>query len=321
MVAAVPGLAVIDTALLSHCLNRAHVVSVYEGSYSTLDAHAFASLPYWFEPDTMPLEKLVEVYVRAAARSGFLKGARIGLIYDSYPQFSAVATKVLVPAIRAAGGEVVSSFQQSIHGAADIGAGSSAMNSAVLQFRSANVSKVMFLDAWVGAWVQFAMAAQAQGWHPSYALSSQDGPQDALSTGLVPAAQLPGTVFAGWFSVGDVGPRDAGSWPRRSECLSVFRRAGIDAEALSTDGYGAAMAMCTGLLALRDAGTGLQGAKTSGDLAGSLVRLGEHLQSAVVPVTRFAAGRQYGVAAWRPGAYVPSCQCFRYTGPLEALPG
>ena len=319
VLAAMPGLAIIDTSLLSSCLNKAHVVTVYEGSYSTLDAKSFARLPYWFEPDTLSLNELASLYAASLGAQGLLKGARVGLIYDSYPQFAAVAKDVLIPAIRAAGGDVVSTFQQGIHGASDVGAGSSAMNSAVLQFRSNNVSEVMFFDAWVGAWIEFSIAAQDQGWHPRYLLSSQDGPQDALSTGLVPPDQLPGTAFTGWYSVYDVLPADGGNWARHAACLDVFRGANISVTSLGTDGYGAAMSMCSGLLVLQDAGARVAGPLTTAALASAVAGLGDRLQSATVAATRFARGTQYGVAGWRPGRYQESCGCFRYTGPTRGI--
>ena len=319
VLAVVPGLAIIDTTVLSKCLNDAHVLALYEGSYSTLDSQSFARRPYWLEPDTMPLNELATMYAQALAEQGFFRGARVGVIYDSYPQFTSVAEKILIPAIRAAGGDVVATFQHGIHSASDMAAGSSQMNSAVLQFKAAHVSKVMFFDAWVGGWIDFAIAASSQGWHPTYGLSSQDGPQATLSTGLIPSDQLPGTVFAGWESVFDVRPEDAGNWARRSTCLDVFRRAKLDVTGLSTDGYGAAMSMCSGLLVLQDAGRLVSGSFTSSALAAAALGLQQHLQSATVPATRFAQDRHFGAAGWRPGAYDESCKCFVYTGPIHTF--
>src|SRR5205814_10075803 len=113
----------------------------------------------------------------------FFKSAKIGLVYDDYPQFSSVTDKVLLPALKAAGADVAATFAHGIHDVPDLGPGAGTMTNAVLHFRTAGVTRVMFFDAYVSAWVLFARAADEQSWQPVYGLSSQDSPEDAIESG------------------------------------------------------------------------------------------------------------------------------------------
>ena len=311
--AALPSASAEDNRVLRECLSEAGVVSMYAGTYSTTREDQFGESPFWFEADTLPLEVWAKVYAEGLAEQGFFDGAKVGVVYDQYPEYSAVAKDVLMPALRDAGADVVSSFAGNVHSVAELSSGATEMNNAVLKFRDEGVTNVLFFNAWAPAWILFSQAAAQQGWTPLYGLSSQDVPQASFATGLVPPDQMVGARLVGWNSTYDVPPPDGASWARQEECRSIFSEAKLDIGSFGAETYGPSIAECGALLMLRDAGTLVEGALTPASLARAVEALGEDLQSASAPDARFTSDRHYGPASWRPAAYDASCSCFEYT--------
>lgn len=311
--AALPSASAQDNLVLRECLSEAGVLGMYAGAYSSTREDQFGDSPLWFEANALPLEKWATVYVEGLSKQGFFDGAKVGVVYDQYPDFTAVAEDVLLPALSDAGANVVSTFVGNVHSVAELSSGATEMNNAVLRFRDEGVTHVLFFNAWAPSWILFAQAAAQQGWVPTYGLSSQDVPQASFATGLVPPGQLAGAHLVGWNATYDVPLSKDGSWARQQECRKIFADAKLDFESFGAETYGPTIAECGALLMLRDAGELVDGGLTPASLAKAVEALGGNLQSTSTPTARFAPDRHYGPAGWQPAEYDSSCTCFTYT--------
>jgi hypothetical protein len=310
--AALPAASVQDNALLRNCLGRAGVLALYPNFYTETLEQDFARAPLWFEPEPVSLETWARVYAAGLAAQGFLKGTKIGLVYDDGPAFTGVVKRVLLPELKRLGGNVVAQASESIHGAGDLGSGGNQMSNTVLAFRTAGVTNVMFFEVWQG-WFLFLQNAKSQRWYPTYGLSSQNAVQIDIETGLIPTDQLVGARLVGWNPGVDVRPADSGSWIRKKLCLQIYAKAGMSPDPSDTEGYHGLLALCQGMLLLQDAGRVAASPLTPKTLAQGLGSM-QAPPMANLPTGHFNAHRHYGADSWRPGAYRAECTCFSYTG-------
>jgi hypothetical protein len=89
--AALPSASAQDNQVLRECLSKEGVVALYAGTYASTRQDQFADSPLWFEPNTLALEEWARIYVEGLSQQGFFEGAKVGVLYDQYPDFTAVA--------------------------------------------------------------------------------------------------------------------------------------------------------------------------------------------------------------------------------------
>lgn len=302
-----------DVDLTRTCLTKANVVGIYLNSYARTLDRQYDESPMWFELETLSLETAARTYVAGLDEQGFFHDAKVGVVYDEGPSFVATAETVLLPALRAAGADVVATATSNVRGTGDIASANAQISNAVLRFRSEGVTHVLFFEPWVG-WILFAQNANSQGWQPTYGLSTQSLLQVAVETGLVPTNQLAGAKAVGWNPGVDVPIRDSGTWARKELCLEIFTDAGVEGELeASQDAYMKSMSQCAGLLLLADAGRSISGPISTADLVAAIEAMSD-VPLANAPRARFAPDRHYGGADWRPVSFDGGCTCFRYTG-------
>ena len=311
--AAVPVASVQDNDLMRACLSEAGVPAIYPNFYSETSVSGFGETPLWFEISSLSLEAWARTYAAGLAAQGFFDDAKVGLVYDDGPTFTKVAEEVLLPALREVGADVVATATNSIHGANDLAPGSSQMSNAVLSFRTEGVTHVLFFEVWQG-WFLFARHAESQGWRPRYGLSTQNAAQIMIESGLVELNQLVGARGVGWNPGVDILPGEMPSTARKELCLKIYADAGVVVDSSNTQGHHGALAVCTALLTLADAGARVEGPLSPQSLARGLEALGSELQNANLPSARFGPGRHYGADAWRAMSYDEACTCFHYTG-------
>lgn len=310
--AAVPLASVQDNALMRDCLGRAGVLAIYPNFYGTTRDRDFEGAPLWFETSSLSLEQAAQHYVEGLAAQGFFKGARVGLVYDESPGYRDVVARVLKPALRRVGGELVAEATSRIHGVNDLSSGQSSMSGAVLQFRSKDVTHVLFFEQWVGYFL-FMQNAENQGWRPTYGASTGMAPQIVLELGLAPKGQFNGAYIASWNPFVDVAEPHPQKWPRLQLCEQIYRKASITyTGSQATHG---ALAICQSLLLLAEGAAKAPAPLTPRSMQLGLERISTGLQLAVLPRARFGPQRHYGAALVRPGRFDAACSCFRYTGP------
>jgi hypothetical protein len=301
---------------LASCL-AAKRTPVIEQNLWLFDADYYKRLsPYLYQPGRMSPTRWVKAYVAGLHGAGFFTGAKTALVRFDAPVFERLAKTVLKPALAARKvtltEEIAISSPASL---AEFGGAASEMGAAILRLRAAGVNRVIFLEN-AGIMPFFWLpAAEAQGYHPRYGLSSNDIPTTLSSQN--PAAQLKGAQLVGWTPSNDVYPRDRTKTEVFRRCdrimeLGRVNRAG-PIYTFFTDAF------CDSVFFLQAAVPKMT-AGTPEALARATEQLGTSYASPVTFTTRFGPGRYDGAGAVRMGAFVESCTCFRYTSEETPVP-
>ena len=187
-------------------------------------------------------------------------------------------------------------------------------SAAVLQFRSAGVTEVLFLTRNAFEPALLMQAANSQGYEPTYLLSTQQYP--AALVGLVPASQLDGALALGWAPAVDLST-GYDARPEAQRCLAALEKRGrsfsSNVQAL------AALLACDGLDLLARAADRPGALSSRQDLLAAALAAGNGFPSAVTYPTAFPGGRRDGVASYRPMAFSGGCGCFSYTGTISPM--
>jgi hypothetical protein len=292
------------------CLSKKGVPSLLGTNYGvdSTDQRQTSKVVAWATP---LLDRLAGALPDAFQQMGKLtRGTAAGVFVTDAPPFTRSAA-VLSRELTARGIKVyVQTVKDSASG--DYGAAANDGSAAVLKFRSAGVTEVMFLSHNAFEPTVFMQAANAQGYHPTYLLSTQQYP--AQLAGLVPAGQLDGSVALGWAPPVDLASGYATS-PVAKRCLATLAKHG--------QSFGSGAQAAVGLLACdavdllrRAAGAGLT---SRAALADQALSPATGFVSAFTLRTAFPGGRHDGIDAWRPMAFAGGCSCYSYTGPQRQL--
>jgi len=259
------------------------------------------------------LDRLAAALPPAFQRMGRLKpGTTAGIFVTDAPAFTRAA-EVLGSELASRGVKVVvQTVKDSDSG--DYGAAASDGSSAVLKFRSAGVTEVLFLTHNAFEPTVLMQAANSQGYHPTYLLSSQQYP--AQLAGLVPAGQLDGALAIGWGPTVDLASGYATSL-RARQCLATLAKHGVKPSTGAQTAVG--LLACDGVDLLQRAAQAPGGVTSRAVLSANAVSSSLGFVSAFTIRTAFDGGRHDGVASYRPMSFSSSCTCFSYTGPITTM--
>lgn len=281
------------------------------GTVAFQDLHA----GHFFQPGSLALERFASPYVRTLAEENFFRGgARVALLRYSDAYTDAAVDSALRPALKQADVRLVAEeavpYTRSVN---DISGLLSRVGSAIVRFRAANVNRVISVDNTGQLIGLFMQAAEPQGYHPRYGLSSLNSPLFLRSS--LPPDPLRGAVGIGWSPITDVAATDEGAVPQaRVTCTQIFERAGVR-ELGDRSAYGqfGAYSRCSNLLMLRTALERVD-ASSAAAMRTALEALGGRHQSAVAMQSELSRSRHDGAQAYRVLRFVDGCNCFRYDG-------
>jgi hypothetical protein len=260
-------------------------------------------------------ERQFTAMVPALKQMGYLKDAKVAVFLDNNPNLDSAYSKILEPALRAAGAEPVAVARA---GQTD----SAGQAGAVLRFRGAGADHVIFA-AGIVQYLSFSNAARSQGYHPRYAFPDYQGiPAAAASLGS--PSQLEGAVAVSSCDLDSCVAEDASRSstdtttpynpaklsPGLKRCLDYLSRvrkvnyykpAEASASSVFTD-------VCDHFLLFLDAlASGDTDPKNFGV---HLKALGRTYLSPGVHATNFGDGRQSGATDFAGGAYDERCACY-----------
>jgi ABC-type branched-subunit amino acid transport system substrate-binding protein len=253
------------------------------------------------------------VIATLAAAGYFDRGARIGLLKqsgDTYDRIEGLVKKELA----ARGLRLAKTYTvRSPSNIQDLGSVSTQINNAILQFRSANITHVLFDQAGGTLPFFFLPQAESQGYRPRYGFSSIDVPFSWASS--APAAQMERALLAGWRPLSDAIAESALDATSSAKlCTKIMKDAGIDPY---TKYY--SHTHCDSYLFFKAALDGTRDLTQTG-LRAAIDKLGSRFTSTQTPATRFTRGR-YGGPTWiRAASWNADCECFRYTGTARTIP-
>jgi hypothetical protein len=311
------------------CLHNRKVIAVSD-NLSSFDEAVFHRFPYYFEISGLNLDRVASAEVAGLKAQNYFTGwnaavgqpapgkAKVGILTIDEPGFRHATDQVLVPALASLGYgpdpadviRVAAPERQS-----DAGALAAAVSSAVLKFRSDNVTHVLILEAKGVITLLFGNNAESQRYYPRYGANSQTGQQALADSGAFPRSQLAGTLGIGWLPGLDITPAentDDGPYSNdvRRRCVALYKANGVTFE--NTNAAAASMATCNSLWFFRDVMNKAAGPNREAFLA-VVNRLGTSFEGIGTFGTRFDPNHHAGVSAVRYWAYLPSCSCMRYT--------
>ena len=298
------------------CMQDAGAITIAENL--EVDGQAtFDKFPTYIEPAGINLDRIAAAEIPALKSQGYFgSNPTIGIVTLDDPAFAEATDNVLVPAIQDAGFQVSPADIARVHRAqtnAEVAETSAAISAAVLKFKANGVDHVIFLEA--GGLVPFFFlpAAEKQKYRPTYAFTTNDGPQALLTGGNIPKAQVIGAKGVGWQPAIDytfgTGPSQTNQQAQR--CISLMKAGGEKA----TDGnaYTVELLTCDQVwflqAALQSAGTDLN----RDTFLQGVAALGTSYDSALALGTNFSDTQHDGVSKVADYGWVDSCSCFQYT--------
>lgn len=256
---------------------------------------------WWYGPANISPERREQAMIdRLVAQGYFGEDAKVAIMVEDLPVFRDAVAEVTLPALEAAGQEVVAE----IGFPADAGA---PWDNYVLQLQSAGATHVIFAQCVCGVFpALFMQAAESQGYRPTYALSS-DHALSGIPT-VAPPVQLTDAKGIGWIPLDDLGDIDEAVPNEAAElCRKIYSDAGLP--------DGREHGYCDALFFLK-AALDVADSVTSAGLADAVDGLGDTYVSPLTPLTDFPDGRRDGVAAVYDVAFDTECSCFEYVGDL-----
>lgn len=264
-----------------------------------------------FQPGQASYSQIVRPWVLSLVKNGyFSSGARVGILYNDSPAGGRLEAQ-LKRELTSSGVSVASEFRHSD----DVSRISAEMASAVLQFRGANVDRVLLTDGLSG--IMFPKQAESQQYRPRYSVTSAISPnllaqnagtqfKDAVGIGWMPGIDVPADAEAGYLNADT------------ARCTQLLQRAGHPAGAGGNRWV--PRALCDAFWSLK-AVTALGGGFDAAAILRGFNALGARVGSTNTFSQRFAAQRHYGAASSLDLKYVDSCACFHYVaGTRQTIP-
>ena len=294
------------------CLSQ-HGVPALLGTNYGVDRKLSQQTPTVVAWATPMLDRLSALLPGAFQRLGKLKaGTSAGIFVTDAPAFRRSAAQLSAALTRQGVKVVTETVRDSDTG--DYGGATSDASAAVLKFRSAHVTEIMFLTHNAFEPAELMQAANSQSYRPTYLLSTQQYP--ASLVGLVPPGQLDHALAVGWAPAIDLSS-GYDTTPQAKRCLSTLKR------------HGRTLSGGTQVLAGLLACDGVDLLKQAAELPDALASRAALTKAALDPATRFVSavtfrtsfphGRRDGVAAYRPMSFSGGCGCFIYNGPVTSM--
>jgi ABC-type branched-subunit amino acid transport system substrate-binding protein len=283
-------------------------------TFNVPDTQVLAQYPLLVALATPRIERRSLEKVDGALATGVLtKASKLGVAIDSCPGTGRAWTKVTKPYLLSKGINIVSEFEVGCaDGSGDVGAEAGRAGSLVLQFRTAGVDTIAAMTvSESGAVLIAGNAAEAQGWHPKFIVSSLA--TTAVLTGQMPASQLANVHGYGWLPVMDVSPDRWPSIPPSAQrCIATLKDKGIKLSAPAD--YAFAFNICDAMF-VYEAALRSTGGRTDGQAVVRAVEaLGSSHPGALTLDGRLTFGptRHDAPTFARYFAWDTSCSCFTY---------
>lgn len=300
------------------CLQRAGVYDITVQDEG--DAVSSASASLHVNPTGMTYDRGYGAVLEQLAATGYIQARnQLGVILEDCPQNNRAYSRTLLPTIKQLGLKTPNVQRiDCVTAFSSAGPATQRIGSAILQFRTHDVDRVMFVSAQeAAALLLFAPQADSQRYYPGYMLSSNAQAQLAPSQPTIPASQLPQIHGVGSAPYGDTSnakPSDV-----EKTCLGLAKSGGVAPQGY--DDFGQIIFQCAPFLLLDAAVKQTHGDATATVLARAIDGMGTAFAAPgiVSGRTRLTSSRHDGASAVRVFAYSAKCGCVRYVGPPVAV--
>jgi hypothetical protein len=305
---AVAGTGLFNT--LSACLAKRGVTGVAGSTQQAYSASELKAMPSIATFGLTARRQATALVNSARLQRYFGSSPRVGVVTTDTPRFHDAVDTTLLPALRSAGAQISNSdvvYGPELKQTADLSSLATAMQSAVLRFRSDGVTHVLFLQDAAAPALLFMEQADSQNATFRYALTSSDAPQTLVAQGVA-ARQFAGAVAAGWDAYLDVPIGKAPVPAGRAWCSRALAQQGL---APGSNAEWIAFMHCDALALVLAAARNAGDTITAASLVTGLAQVGV-IGSANIPAARITADHRWAVAGYRLNHYDASCGCFLY---------
>lgn len=296
---------------LSTCSQKRSVPFISDGTGSTSDK-SLAANPYLVMPNQLTFEQVGHLLTSGLVSSGWITKAKkpvIGLITADSPDFRNIPG-IVTAELKKAGLAITETAYMPAEG---IGDAATQGKAAALKFKARGVTHVIGVDAGGFDLSWFTLNAGQQGYYPKIGLSSQSLPSGFPS--LFSNKQLNGSAGVGWAPAVDNSVANQKPVSQRTtDCLNAARAAGEDTNGLLVRAE--AQAICDATFFISD--TFKTGTVTGAAMQAGIKALTGGFVSAIAFKSDPAKSRA-AVASYRPFAFVDSCKCYQYNGPVKSV--
>jgi ABC-type branched-subunit amino acid transport system substrate-binding protein len=295
------------TDSLYACLAKAGVPAIAAGdSQDVTFFQRYAD--FYYQPADLNLRRILSNTVDGLYSAGFFGTApKIAVLRVDNPNEASAVQNGLVPALARHG------LKLSDSAAVPGGTDTSGYQAAVLRFRAAGITHVLF--TFLGSPLLFMTNAENQKYYPRYGLHSRNSPGSLLQASA-PKKQQHAAMGIGWQPMNDVDQaRDPGVInPRQKLCLDLMKQAGQASAGRVALLIG--LWFCDNLLFLQDA---VQAAPTwsPAGLRVGAESLGAFGSASTFRTTMSPARLHDGASQYRVFAFKDDCGCYQYVSPLK----
>lgn len=295
------------------CLARTGTPLI-SGDYAMGDDTALAAVPGYLTPSTVTTDTRLRVLLeRLTAIGRITRADRLGVIVEGCPFDERTYDRTVVPVARRLGLTITDHVStRCFNQIGDLGGQAADLQNAVLRFNTAGVTQVLFVSGSVegNLMLYFATAAEAQSYHPHYALTSAVAA--TIQEANTPKGQLANAAGLGWLpSLDRTG--DSPRTPAQTRCLADLKAGAGVVPSSGTDRFFAFSACDT--FALYDAALRRTAGHTAqAEVVAAVHGLGTAFVSSSTPVADFSGTRRAGAGQARVFAWATGCGCFDYTG-------
>jgi ABC-type branched-subunit amino acid transport system substrate-binding protein len=301
---------------LADCLAKRRSMFVLDTNTAVDSADFKRWAPYVFAPSNLSGDRW-QSYVDELISLGYFRGnPKLGLVSIDEPSAQRLVDRI--KRMLAARGIAVkdSRTMAAANDLTGLSRASSEASSIVLAYRTQGIDRVMFIATAGMAGYLFPKVAENQGYHPRYAVNTDEYPQVIAAN--APPGQFHGAVGVGWSPGWDVdAAHDPGRNALQKLCLSIAHKAGADP--VDRPSTGRLLGICEFLFLLRDA---LDKAReVSAQATRDVISApGFSFDSPRTFSLSFPAGRYDGVSAVRDLVFDDACLCFIYSGRVKSIP-
>lgn len=309
--------------VFSQCLAKAGTPQI-TGDYSLGDTRALAAVPTLLAVTTLSVDdRATAVLKHMTSVRRLTRADKLGVVVEGCAYNVRAYNQTLEPLAKRLGVPVAERVEsRCFEDIGDLGGLGGDMQNAVLRFQTRGITHVTFVSGSVegNAMFLFATAAETQGYHPTYLLTS--AAIAAVQETNTPKAQLANAYGVGWIPSIDTSHSPL-SGAAGKRCLHDLSAAsGINPQSAADRYYAAST--CD-VFALYDAALRLdRGASDARAVMGAVASLGTGFAAAASfgESTDFRNGRRTGASQARMFAWSAGCSCFNYAGqPFSLVAG
>ena len=305
----------------AQCLSQASTPMIM-GDYPLGDDDALMGAPNVVAGSTVTVDTRLRVLLERLVAAGRMKPGTdlLGIVIEGCAYNERAYARTVVPVARRLGLRLAEPYtSRCFEGVGDLGGLASDMQGAVLRFGTSGVTQVVFVSGTeANLLLLFATAAETQGFHPRYGITSAAAP--AIQEENTPGGQLANAAGLGWLPALDSTRTSGQASAVQRRCLNDLRTgSGVTPQSPADRVY--AYSACD-TVSLGDAVLRVtRGATGMAQVIGAVHALGRSFAGAATyaGATDFSDGRRTGPAQARLFAWSTGCGCFDYTGSPFAL--